>query len=113
MNMDTGNTFIAGRDPVDFLKRFLHRVSHVHVKDVSESLARAARGGLTGIAVSSCPLGGGVNAGNIRECLRLLRDAGYRGVLSIECEGAGGPMIEESLAWLRRTLRELGIPEEK
>jgi sugar phosphate isomerase/epimerase len=113
MNMDTGNTFIAGRDPVDFLKRFLHRVSHVHVKDVSESLARAARGGLTGIAVSSCPLGGGVNAGNIRECLRLLRDAGYRGVLSIECEGAGGPMIEESLAWLRRTLQELGIPEEK
>jgi len=37
MNMDTGNTFIAGQDPVAFLKRFLDRVSHVHVKDVSES----------------------------------------------------------------------------
>ena len=35
MNMDTGNTFIAGQDPVAFLKRFIDRVSHVHVKDVS------------------------------------------------------------------------------
>ena len=37
------------------------------------------------------------------------RDRGYDGVLSIECEGAGGPMIERSLAWLRGTLAELGI----
>jgi inosose dehydratase len=111
LNMDTGNTFIAGQDPADFLARFLPRVSHVHVKDVSESLARSLRGGLTGIAVSHCPLGQGVNAENIRRCLRLLRDAGYTGVLSIECEGAGGPMLEESLAWLRSTLRELGIVE--
>ncbi|MFO1500996.1 MAG: sugar phosphate isomerase/epimerase [Verrucomicrobiota bacterium] len=112
MNMDTGNTFIAGQDPIAFLKRFLARVTHVHVKDVSESLAKALRGGATGIAVSHCSLGEGVNANNIRRCLELLRDAGYAGVLSIECEGAGGPMIESSLAWLRRTLQDLGIPEE-
>jgi sugar phosphate isomerase/epimerase len=31
MNMDTGNTFIAGPDPVAFLKRFLGKVSHVHI----------------------------------------------------------------------------------
>jgi inosose dehydratase len=111
MNMDTGNTFIAGNDPVKFLKRFLKRVSHVHVKDVSQSLANALRGKDTGIAVSHCPLGGGVNADNIRRCLAVLRDAGYDGVLSIECEGAGGPMIEQSLAWLRQTLKELRIKE--
>jgi len=111
LNMDTGNVFIAGRDPVAFLKRFLDRVSHVHVKDVSASLARAVRGGQTGIAVSHCPLGGGVNADNIKQCLALLRDAGYAGALSIECEGQGGPMIEQSLGWLRATLKELGIPE--
>ena len=109
MNMDTGNTYIAGQDPVAFLKRFISRVSHVHVKDVSESLARAVRGGQTGIAVSHCALGEGVNADNIRQCLGVLRDAGYRGVLSIECEGASGPMIEKSLAWLRKTLGELHI----
>ena len=111
LNLDTGNTFIAGRDPVVFLKRFLNRVSHVHVKDVSESLARAVRGGQTGIAVSHCALGEGVNAGNIRQCLTILRDNGYAGVLSMECEGQSGPMIEKSLAWLRQTLKELGIQE--
>lgn len=110
MNMDTGNTFIAGRDPVAFLRRFIAKVSHVHVKDVSESLARAVRGGQTGIAVSHCSLGAGVNADNIRECLTLLRDHGYQGVLSIECEGQSGPMLGQSLAWLRQTLCELGIP---
>ena len=109
MNMDTGNTFIAGRDPVAFLKRFVHRVSHVHVKDVSESLARAVRGKQTGIAVSHCSLGGGVNAENIRQCLALLRDNGYQGVLSIECEGQAGPMIAQSLAWLRESLARLAI----
>jgi len=112
MNMDTGNTFIAGQDPVQFLERFLTRVSHVHVKDVSESLAKAVRGGQTGIAVSHCPLGGGVNAENIRRCLSTLHKAGYRGVLSIECEGQAGPMIENSLNWLSKTLNELGIPSE-
>jgi sugar phosphate isomerase/epimerase len=50
-----------------------------------------------------------VNADNIRQCLAVLREAGYRGVLSIECEGQSGPMIEKSLAWLRKTLGELGI----
>lgn len=109
MNMDTGNTFIAGQDPVAFLKRFLKKVSHVHIKDVSESLAQAVRGGQTGIAVSHCALGCGENADNIRQCLAVLHGAGYQGTLSIECEGQGGPMIEQSLGWLRKTLGELGI----
>jgi len=107
MNMDTGNTYIAGQDPVAFLSRFLPRVSHVHIKDVSPSLAAAARGELTGIAVSHCAIGGGVNADNIRRCVRMLLDSGYEGVLSLECEGAGGPMIEQSLAWVRELLCSL------
>jgi sugar phosphate isomerase/epimerase len=101
MNMDTGNTFIAGQDPVAFLDRFLPSVSHVHIKDVSESLAASLRGGLTGIPVSHSALGDGVNAENIVQCIEKLLAAGYDGVLSIECEGQGGPMIEKSLAWLR------------
>ena len=113
LNMDTGNTFIAGQDPMAFLKRFIKKVSHVHVKDVSESLAAATRGNQTGIAVSQCALGDGVNADNIKRCLAMLRDDGYSGVLSIECEGQGGPMIERSLAWLRKAMKDLGIPEEK
>lgn len=112
LNLDTGNTFIAGQDPVAFLKRFIDRVSHVHVKDVSETLAAATRGKQTGIAVSHCALGDGVNADNIKKCLAVLRDSGYQGVLSMECEGQGGPMIEKSLAWLKKTMAELKIPVE-
>jgi sugar phosphate isomerase/epimerase len=109
MNMDTGNTFIAGQDPVAFLTRFAPQISHVHIKDVSESLAAAARGDLTGIAVSHCAIGDGVNAENIRQCLKLLKASGYSGVLSMECEGQAGPMIERSLAWLRQALTELEL----
>ena len=31
----------------------------------------------------------------------------------VECEGQGGPLIEKSLGWLRGTLAELGIPEDR
>jgi sugar phosphate isomerase/epimerase len=101
MNMDTGNTFIAGQDPVAFLTRFKSKVSHVHVKDVSADLAAAMRGELTGIAVSATAIGDGVNVDNIRACFGILAEIGYDGVVSIECEGQGGPMIERSLAWVR------------
>ncbi|MCC7157134.1 MAG: sugar phosphate isomerase/epimerase [Bryobacterales bacterium] len=110
MNMDTGNTFIAGEDPVAFLEMFKKRVDHVHVKDVSESLAAASRGDLTGIAVSQCAIGDGVNAANIRKCVQMLAAASYDGVLSLECEGQGGPMIERSLEWVRRLLKEVCQP---
>ncbi len=111
MNLDTGNTYIAGQDPVAICERFKDRVKHTHIKDVSKSLAAAVRGGQTGIAVSQCAIGDGVNAQNIRRVLEILRDRGFTGVLSMECEGQGGPMIERSLAWLRATLKELKIPE--
>jgi sugar phosphate isomerase/epimerase len=101
MNMDTGNTFIAGQDPVAFLDRFKHKVSHVHIKDVSASLAASVRGELTGIAVSQCAIGDGVNKENIQKCFDILVEIGYSGVVSLECEGQGGPMIEKSLAFVR------------
>ena len=111
MNFDTGNTFIAGQDPVAFLNRFKHKVSHVHVKDVSQSLAASMRGELTGIAVSATAIGDGVNVDNIRRCFDILVDIGYGrdgrdGIVSIECEGQGGPMIEKSLAWVRELVAD-------
>jgi inosose dehydratase len=111
LNFDTGNTFIAGHDPVALLQRFLPRVKHVHVKDVSSSLAEAARGKETGIGISHSAIGAGVNADNIVQCLALLRDAAYEGTLSLECEGQGGPLLERSLAWVREQLKGLGIEE--
>ncbi len=101
MNFDTGNTFIAGQDPVAFLQRFKNKVSHVHIKDVSETLAQSLRGELTGIAVSQCAIGDGVNVDNIKKCVDILVDIRYDGVVSLECEGQGGPMIEKSLTFVR------------
>lgn len=101
MNMDTGNTFIAGQDPVAFLRKFKNKVAHVHIKDVSESLAASLRGELTGIAVSQCAIGDGVNKENIKKCFDILVEIKFDGVVSLECEGQGGPMIEKSLAFVR------------
>lgn len=103
MNMDTGNTFIAGQDPVAYLDRFKDRISHVHIKDVSKELADALRGGATGIAMSQSAIGAGVNAENIRTCVKNLLAYGYDGVFSLECEGV---VLEESLNWMRKLLQE-------
>jgi sugar phosphate isomerase/epimerase len=106
MNMDTGNTFIAGQDPVAFLQKFKNKVSHVHVKDVSDTLAASLRGELTGIAVSQCAIGEGVNGENIKKCFDILAENKFDGVVSLECEGQGGPMIEKSLAWVRKVVED-------
>lgn len=106
MNMDTGNTFIAGQDPVAFFNQFKDKVSHIHIKDVSETLAASLRGELTGIAVSQTAIGDGVNDDNIVKCFDILVDIGYDGIVSIECEGDGGPMIEKSLAWVRELVAD-------
>ncbi len=103
MNFDTGNTFIAGQDPVAFLKRFRHKVSHCHIKDVSEELAKKVRGGETGIATSVVAIGEGVNAENIAGCIELLKEINWDGVISIECEAAPGKM-EQSIEWLRKEI---------
>lgn len=103
VNFDTGNTFIAGRDPLEFLKRFRDRVNHVHVKDVAPELAAAARGEDTGIASSSSWIGKGVNAPNIEKCIGFLKDTRWDGVFSIETLGTE-ENIRESIAWLKKKI---------
>ncbi len=100
LNMDTGNTFIAGADPAAFLAPLLHKVTHVHIKGVSPSLA-AAPGELTGIAVSHCRSATASTRQILSAAWKWLAGAGYGGVVSIECEVQGGPMIERSLEWRR------------
>ncbi len=103
LNFDTGNTFIAGHDPLAYLQRFRPHLRHCHVKDVSPQLAQASRGEDTGIATSEVPLGGGVNAENIARCIKFLRDTSWSGVLSIECCGTD-PNIAKSVRFLRELL---------
>jgi sugar phosphate isomerase/epimerase len=87
-NMDTGNAFIAGLDPVEYIRRFRKYLTHAHIKDVSEGLAAALRGEETGIATSEVPVGGGVNADNIKKCIEFLKETDWDGCVSIECYGS-------------------------
>jgi inosose dehydratase len=99
-NMDTGNTFIAGNDPLEFLKELRKYLTHMHIKDVSPALAAAARGEETGIACSDVYIGQGVNADNIRKCIEYLKETDWDGDASIECKGTE-ENIKNSVEWLR------------
>jgi sugar phosphate isomerase/epimerase len=99
-NFDTGNTFISGKDPLEYLKEFRGYLAHCHIKDVSAGLAAAVRGEETGIACSEVPVGGGVNAENIKKCLNYLRATSWSGVVSIECYGSD-QNIRQSVEFLR------------
>ena len=59
INFDTGNTYISGKDPLTLLKGLRKWVSHCHIKDVTASLASAARGTTTSISSSAACSGNG------------------------------------------------------
>jgi sugar phosphate isomerase/epimerase len=104
LNLDTGNTFIAGKDPLEYLRQLRKYLSHAHIKDVSKELADAVRGAETGIACSMVPLGGGVNAENIKKCFDYLKETNWSGVVSIECYGTDDN-IRRSTEFLRGLLK--------
>jgi sugar phosphate isomerase/epimerase len=105
-NFDTGNTFIAGHDPLEYLQALRPYVVHCHIKDVSAELAAAVRGEETGIGSSIVPVGGGVNAENIRRCLEYLHATRWDGVVSIECHGSD-ENTAASVAWMKSAVAAL------
>jgi len=102
VNFDTGNTFIAGEDPLTFLKAVAPRVRHFHAKDVAATLARVQWGLSTGIPPSEVAVGDGVIARNIADCIQYLKSTGWKGVISVETEGIEN--TRRSLLWLRDVL---------
>jgi sugar phosphate isomerase/epimerase len=108
-NFDTGNTFIAGHNPLDYVKALRQYVVHCHLKDVSPALAAALRGEETGIGSSEVHVGGGVNADNIRACLEYLHQTGWEGVVSLECSGTD-ENTRKSVEWTRGVIKGLKGP---
>lgn len=108
MTFDSGNVFISGNDPVEFLRAHIGRLGHVHFKDVAPKLADDSRGKQTGIGMSHVAVGEGVNAENIKACVGVLLEHGWNGAVSIECEARGGPIMARSIQWLRGVLNEAG-----
>jgi inosose dehydratase len=84
LNLDTGNLWIAGEDPVDAVRRFGDLIEHVHWKDVPEEMA-SERGKRTGFGMSTIPLGAGLV--DIAGTQAALVKAGFDGDTTLEIAG--------------------------
>ena len=59
VNMDSGNSWLGGTDPVAMVKRLGSKIEHVHWKDWPKEM-EANRGKMFGAGMSGIPLGTGV-----------------------------------------------------
>jgi sugar phosphate isomerase/epimerase len=58
INFDTGNSYLAGQDPIEWLKHVKDRLIHLHAKDISIQQSEDERGKVTGTP-SGCACGDG------------------------------------------------------
>ncbi len=82
VNYDTGNAFLGGEDPYEGLRAVLPLLVHVHAKDISITQAESDKGKVTGTPVG-CACGHGVI--DWKRVIGILHEAGWNGVLSVEC----------------------------
>jgi inosose dehydratase len=97
--LDTGNTWLGGSDPREFIRRFPQRIKHLHWKDIGQQW-QAKRGTLFGCGMGTIPLGDG--AVGIESIVQALVEIGFTGDTTLEV--AGTENVKTSLsrlaAWL-------------
>jgi inosose dehydratase len=84
LNLDTGNLWLGGGDPVEYVKKFGSLIEHVHWKDLPAEM-EPDRGKIFGCGMSVIPLGTG--AIQIKETLNELVKAGFEGYSTLEIAG--------------------------
>jgi sugar phosphate isomerase/epimerase len=82
INFDTGNSYLGGEDPYEWLERVLDRLVHLHAKDISIEQSDEERGKVTGTPVG-CACGDGVI--DWRRVLDICKNAKRDIVFSVEC----------------------------
>ena len=82
INFDTGNSYLAGQDPIKWLRHVRTRLVHLHAKDISIEQSDAERGKVTGTAVG-CACGDGVV--DWRKVVEICKTAPRDIVFSVEC----------------------------
>ncbi len=83
INFDTGNSYLCGHDPYQWLRRVVKRLVHLHAKDISVQQSSRERGKVTGTPVG-CACGDGViDWKRVMEIIR--KDCPRDIVLSVEC----------------------------
>lgn len=84
VNLDTGNSWLAGADPVEFIRTFGDRIKHVHWKDLGPEW-EPRRGQVFGCGMSTTALGDGVI--DIKGAFQALVDTGFDGHTTLEIAG--------------------------
>ncbi|MEX0883953.1 MAG: sugar phosphate isomerase/epimerase family protein, partial [Cyclobacteriaceae bacterium] len=111
VNYDPSNTFLAGEDPLDLLKRVSNRVVTMHASDrflkygTIEDL-RKEEGGAVGYAkrLSHGEIGKGMN--DYDAIFKELKKAGFDGWISIEDGVDGFDQLERSVAFLLKKIHQ-------
>lgn len=82
INFDTGNSYLCGHDPIEWLGHVKDRLVHLHAKDISMQQSKDERGKVTGTP-AGCACGEGVIDWKkvVEVCKKLSRDI----VFSVEC----------------------------
>jgi sugar phosphate isomerase/epimerase len=111
VNYDPSNTFLAGEDPLELLKRVSHRVVTMHASDRSliegtiEDLRRE-EGGAVGYAkrLRHGEIGKGLN--DYDAIFSELVSKGFHGWISIEDGVEGMDQLARSVTFLKRKIAE-------
>jgi len=82
--LDTGNSWLGGAEPLDYVKTFGKRIKHVHWKDMSEDMKKE-RGKLYGTGMAVIALGDGVI--DLPPIVKALLDIGFDGATTLEVAG--------------------------
>jgi len=98
-NFDTGNAYLGGEDPIQWLDHIKHRLVHIHAKDISVEQSDAERGKVMGTAVG-CACGDGVI--DWQAVVAILKTIPQDIVLSVECGTLD--QAERSVTHLRKVL---------
>jgi len=96
LNLDTGNLWIGGGDPVSYIRKFGDKIEHVHWKDWPEEM-KEQRGKIFGAGMAGIPLGTGVV--DIKGAYEALTIAGFDGLTTLEV--AGEDNVKQSYAYLK------------
>ena len=82
INFDTGNSYLCGHDPIEWLGRVKDKLVHLHAKDISVQQSKDERGKVTGTP-AGCACGEGVI--DWKKVIETCKDAPRDIVLSVEC----------------------------
>jgi inosose dehydratase len=83
--LDTGNSWLGGAEPLDYVKTFGRRIQHVHWKDLPKSWL-PKRGKVFGCGMAVIPLGDGVVG--IPALVDALNRIQFKGTTTLEIAGA-------------------------